>query len=134
MEFTRSQMESLVEDLVQRTVLPCQKALLDANLKPFQVKEVILVGGMTRMPKIHEVVESIFGRAPNITVNPDEAIAMGAAIQVRIYSIFFVTVEENFILPIAYYVKFREMISSFHSFFYSCLTTDMVRNNKIKCI
>nr|CAH8852810.1 unnamed protein product [Trichobilharzia regenti] len=86
LEFTRSQMESLVEDLVQRTVLPCQKALLDANLKPFQVKEVILVGGMTRMPKIHEVVESIFGRAPNITVNPDEAIAMGAAIQGAILS------------------------------------------------
>ncbi|CAH8858029.1 unnamed protein product [Trichobilharzia szidati] len=86
LKFTRSQMESLVDDLVQRTVLPCQKALLDANLKPTQVKEVILVGGMTRMPKIHEVVETIFGRAPKITVNPDEAVAIGAAIQGAILS------------------------------------------------
>ncbi|CAH8562140.1 unnamed protein product [Heterobilharzia americana] len=80
-KLTRTQIETLVEDLIQRTVLPCQKALLDANLKPHQVDEVILVGGMTRMPKVQEVVQKIFGRVPNTTVNPDEAVAIGAAIQ-----------------------------------------------------
>ncbi len=81
MKLTRSKLESLVDDLVQRTVDPCRKALNDAGIKASQVDEVILVGGMTRMPKIQETVKDFFGRDPHKGVNPDEVVATGAAIQ-----------------------------------------------------
>jgi molecular chaperone DnaK len=78
---TRSRFEQLVDDLVQRTVGPCQKALQDAGLSTSDVDEVILVGGSTRMPVIQEKVKGLFGKDPNHSVNPDECVAMGAAIQ-----------------------------------------------------
>ncbi len=81
MKLTRAKLESLVEDLVQRTVGPCQAALKDAGLKAAEIDEVVVVGGMTRMPKIRETVQNFFGREPNMSVNPDEVVAMGAAIQ-----------------------------------------------------
>lgn len=74
-------MESLVEDLLERTKLPCEKALKDAGLKASDINEVILVGGMTRMPKVQEIVKDFFGREPHKGVNPDEVVALGAAIQ-----------------------------------------------------
>jgi molecular chaperone DnaK len=77
----RSQFESLVAPLVQRTVDPCKKALSDAGVKPSEIDEVILVGGMTRMPRVVETVKGIFGREPSKGVNPDEAVAIGASIQ-----------------------------------------------------
>ena len=78
---TRSKLESLVEDLIQRTLQPCRSAVRDAGLDPSSIDEVVLVGGMTRMPKVHEVVKEFFGREPHKGVNPDEVVAMGAAIQ-----------------------------------------------------
>jgi len=80
-KMTRSKLESLVADLIQRTVKPCQNALKDAGLKASEVDHVILVGGMTRMPKVQEKVKEIFGVEPSKGVNPDEVVAMGAAIQ-----------------------------------------------------
>ena len=80
-KLTRAKLEALVEDLVQRTVKPCEAALKDAGLKPNEIDEVILVGGMTRMPKIQETVKTFFGRDPHRGVNPDEVVAIGAAIQ-----------------------------------------------------
>ena len=80
-KLSRAKLESLVDDLVQRTIEPCKAALRDAGLKASEVDEVILVGGMTRMPKIAETVKQIFGKEPNKGVNPDEVVAMGAAIQ-----------------------------------------------------
>jgi molecular chaperone DnaK len=80
-KMTRSQLETLVEPLISRTIDPVRKALKDANLQAKEIQEVILVGGMTRMPKVTESVKSIFGRDPAKSVNPDEAVAMGAAIQ-----------------------------------------------------
>ncbi|AMW35546.1 molecular chaperone DnaK [Haematospirillum jordaniae] len=80
-KLTRSKLESLVEDLIERTIEPCRKALADADLKAGDIAEVILVGGMTRMPKVQEVVERFFGRKPHKGVNPDEVVAIGAAIQ-----------------------------------------------------
>jgi molecular chaperone DnaK len=80
-KLTRSKLEALVDDLIQRTVEPCKKALKDAGLKASEIQEVILVGGMTRMPKVQEVVKSFFGREPHKGVNPDEVVAIGAAIQ-----------------------------------------------------
>ncbi|KAH9889450.1 heat shock protein [Cubamyces lactineus] len=77
----RSQFESLTSALIQRTIEPCKKALADAGVKASEVNEVILVGGMTRMPRVVETVKSIFGREPSKGVNPDEAVAIGAAIQ-----------------------------------------------------
>ncbi|WP_430513728.1 molecular chaperone DnaK [Pannonibacter phragmitetus] len=81
MKLTRAKFESLVEDLVQRTIEPCKAALKDAGLVAGQIDEVVLVGGMTRMPKIQEVVKTFFGKEPHKGVNPDEVVAMGAAIQ-----------------------------------------------------
>merc|ERR1712072_158067 len=81
MKISRSQLEGLVDPLISRTVEPVRKALKDANLAAKDIQEVILVGGMTRMPKVAESVKSIFGRDPAKSVNPDEAVAMGAAIQ-----------------------------------------------------
>ncbi len=80
-KLSRSKFESLVEDLVERTVQPCRTALKDAGLNPSDIDEIILVGGMTRMPKVQEQVAEIFGKAPNKGVNPDEVVAIGAAIQ-----------------------------------------------------
>ncbi|UHD46073.1 molecular chaperone DnaK [Aureimonas altamirensis] len=81
LKLTRSKFESLVEDFVQRTVDPCKSALKDAGLTAADIDEVVLVGGMTRMPKIQEVVKNFFGKEPHKGVNPDEVVAMGAAIQ-----------------------------------------------------
>ncbi len=80
-KLTRAKLESLVEHLVQRTVGPCKAALKDAGLKASDIDEVILVGGMTRMPKIYDVAQQTFGREPHKGVNPDEVVAIGAAIQ-----------------------------------------------------
>lgn len=81
LKLTRAKFESLVEDLVQRTIDPCKAALKDAGLKAGEVDEVVLVGGMTRMPKIQEIVKQFFGKEPHKGVNPDEVVALGAAIQ-----------------------------------------------------
>jgi len=78
---TRAKFEQLVDDLVERTVEPCKKALADAKMKSSDIDEVILVGGMTRMPRVQETVKSLFGRDPHKGVNPDEVVAIGAAIQ-----------------------------------------------------
>ena len=78
---TRAKMESIVEDLLERTKIPCEKALKDAGVKASDIDEVILVGGMTRMPKVQEIVKDFFGREPHKGVNPDEVVALGAAIQ-----------------------------------------------------
>jgi len=78
---TRAKLEALVDDLIQRTIGPCQAALKDAGLKASEIDEVILVGGMTRMPKVIEAVKQFFGKEPNRGVNPDEVVAIGAAIQ-----------------------------------------------------
>lgn len=80
-KLTRSKLESLVMDLIDRTIEPCKKALKDAGLKPSEVDEVILVGGMTRMPKVIDKVKEFFGREPHKGVNPDEVVALGAAVQ-----------------------------------------------------
>ena len=81
LELTRAKFEQLVDDLVERTIPPMQKALADAGLKTSDVDEVILVGGSTRIPRVQEVVREFFGKAPNRSVNPDEVVAVGAAIQ-----------------------------------------------------
>ncbi len=81
MKLTRAKLEELVGDLVQKTIEPCKKALEDAKVKKEDIKEIILVGGMTRMPKVQQVVKDFFGKEPNKSVNPDEAVALGAAIQ-----------------------------------------------------
>jgi molecular chaperone DnaK len=80
-KLSRAKLESLVGDLIDRTMEPCKKALKDAGLKPNEIDEVILVGGMTRMPKVVEKVKEFFGREPHKGVNPDEVVALGAAIQ-----------------------------------------------------
>jgi molecular chaperone DnaK len=80
-KLTRAKLEALVDDLIQRTVEPCKKALKDAGLTAGEIDEVILVGGMTRMPKVIETVKNFFGREPHKGVNPDEVVAVGAAIQ-----------------------------------------------------
>ncbi|GGJ26122.1 molecular chaperone DnaK [Neoroseomonas lacus] len=81
MKLTRSKLEALVDDLIQRTLEPCKQALKDAGLTAGEIDEVILVGGMTRMPKVVEAVKSFFGKEPARNVNPDEVVAIGAAIQ-----------------------------------------------------
>ncbi|HKK83462.1 MAG TPA: molecular chaperone DnaK [Atribacterota bacterium] len=78
---TRGKLEQLTDDLLERTIEPCKKALADAKLTANDINEVILVGGQTRMPKVHEIVKKIFGKEPHKGVNPDEVVAMGAAIQ-----------------------------------------------------
>ncbi|WP_027185108.1 molecular chaperone DnaK [Desulfovibrio inopinatus] len=80
-KLTRSKLESLVEDLVSRTIEPCKKALADAGVSASDIDEVVLVGGMTRMPLVQKKVQEFFGKEPNRSVNPDEVVAMGAAIQ-----------------------------------------------------
>lgn len=86
LKLTRAKLESLVEDLVDRTIEPCRIALKDANLSAREIDEVILVGGQTRMPKVQEVVKKFFGKEPRKDVNPDEAVAVGAAIQAAVLS------------------------------------------------
>ena len=81
MKLTRAKFEALVDDLIQKTIEPCRKALKDAGLTAGEVGEVVLVGGMTRMPKVQEVVKQLFGKEPHKGVNPDEVVAIGAAIQ-----------------------------------------------------
>jgi molecular chaperone DnaK len=81
MKLTRAKFEALVDDLVQKTVDPCRQALKDAGLSAAEINEVVLVGGMTRMPKVQEVVKQLFGKEPHKGVNPDEVVAVGAAIQ-----------------------------------------------------
>ncbi len=81
LKMTRAKLEALVEDLIKRTMPPCQTALKDAGLSASDIDEIVLVGGMTRMPKIIEEVKNFFGKEPNKSVNPDEVVAMGAAIQ-----------------------------------------------------
>ena len=80
-KLTRSKLESLVDELIQRSIAPCKTALKDAGVTAADIDEVILVGGMTRMPKVQEAVEKLFGKAPRKDVNPDESVAVGAAIQ-----------------------------------------------------
>merc|ERR1712093_576060 len=81
LKMTRADLEKLVDDLVKRTIDPCKAALSDAGLSPKEIDEVVLVGGMTRMPKIVETVKDFFGKEPNKGVNPDEVVGIGAAIQ-----------------------------------------------------
>ncbi len=81
LKFTRAKLEALVENLIERTLAPCKTALKDSGFSAAEINEVVLVGGMTRMPKIIETVKNFFGKEPNKSVNPDEVVAMGAAIQ-----------------------------------------------------
>lgn len=86
LKMTRSQLEALVDPLISRTIDPVRKALKDANLQSSEIQDIILVGGMTRMPKVTESVKSMFGREPAKSVNPDEAVAIGAAVQGAVLS------------------------------------------------
>jgi len=81
MKLTRAKFEALVDDLIQKTIQPCKQALKDAGISAAEINEVVLVGGMTRMPKVQEVVKQLFGKEPHKGVNPDEVVAIGAAIQ-----------------------------------------------------
>ena len=81
LKLTRSRFERLVEDLLQRTVTPCRQALADASMNPQEVNEVVLVGGSTRIPRVHEIVREFFGKEPHKGVNPDEVVGVGAAVQ-----------------------------------------------------
>merc|ERR1712170_222208 len=80
-KLTRSKLESLVDDLLNRTTLPCDNCLKDSGVSKDKIDDVLLVGGMTRMPKVQELVKKFYGKEPSKSVNPDEAVAMGAAIQ-----------------------------------------------------
>jgi len=81
MKLTRARFEQMIDDIVQRTVGPCKQALADADLTPADIKEVVLVGGSTRIPKVQQAVKDLFGKEPNKSVNPDEVVAIGAAVQ-----------------------------------------------------
>src|SRR5690606_38295054 len=85
-KITRSKLEALVEELIERTIEPCRIAITNAGVKVSDIDDVILVGGMTRMPKVHEKVKEFFGRDPRKDVDPDEAVAAGAAIQGSVLS------------------------------------------------
>jgi molecular chaperone DnaK len=85
-KLTRAKLEQLVEDLIERSVEPCKKALSDASVTTNQIDEVVLVGGQTRMPKIQELVQNLFGKVPHRGVNPDEVVAVGAAVQAGVLS------------------------------------------------
>src|SRR5215213_10569036 len=80
-KLTRAKLEQLVEDLLQRTMAPVKQALADAGVQPSQIDEVVLVGGSTRMPRVQQMVKEYFGKEPHRGVNPDEVVAVGAAIQ-----------------------------------------------------
>ncbi|MDD2354157.1 MAG: molecular chaperone DnaK [Patescibacteria group bacterium] len=81
MKLSRSKMESLVEDLIEKTIEPCKKAIADSGFKLEEINEILLVGGMTRMPLVQKIVKDYFKKEPNLTVNPDEVVALGAAVQ-----------------------------------------------------
>ena len=81
LHLTRTQLEAMVDGFLKRTIKPCEICLKDAGIRPHQIDEVLLVGGMTRMPKVQRMVEKIFGKNPNKGVNPDEAVAIGAIVQ-----------------------------------------------------
>ncbi len=81
LKLTRAKFEALVDDLIQKTVEPCKRAMKDAGVSAAEINEVVLVGGMTRMPKVQEVVKNLFGKEPHKGVNPDEVVAIGAAVQ-----------------------------------------------------
>jgi molecular chaperone DnaK len=83
LKMTRAKLESLVEELINATIEPCRTAIKDAGVKVSDIDDIILVGGMTRMPKVQEKVKEFFGKDPRKDVNPDEAVAVGAAIRVR---------------------------------------------------
>jgi molecular chaperone DnaK len=85
-KLSRAKLESLVDELIQRSIQPCKQAMTDAKVSTSDIDEVILVGGMTRMPKVQEIVEALFGKAPRKDVNPDEAVAAGAALQGSVLS------------------------------------------------
>ncbi|HJO30678.1 MAG TPA: molecular chaperone DnaK, partial [Acidobacteriota bacterium] len=86
LKLSRAKLEQLVEDLLQRTIGPCKQALKDANMKPGEIDEVVLVGGSTRMPKVQQLITELFGKEPHKGVNPDEVVAIGAAIQAGVLS------------------------------------------------
>ena len=86
LKLTRAKLESLVEDLIERSIIPCKTAMKDAGVTSSDIDEIILVGGMTRMPKVQEAVEKLFGKTPRKDVNPDEAVAVGAAVQGAVLS------------------------------------------------
>src|SRR3546814_25330 len=86
LKISRSKLEALVEELIERTIEPCRIAIKDAGVKVSEIDDVILVGGMTRMPKVQEKVKEFFGKDPRKDVNPDEAVAAGAAIQGSVLS------------------------------------------------
>src|SRR5262249_5407005 len=81
MKLTRAKFESMVGDILQRCMKPCERAMSDAGVTPQQIDEVVLVGGSTRIPKIQQMVRDFFGKEPNKSVNPDEVVAVGAAVQ-----------------------------------------------------
>src|SRR5207244_7763110 len=83
---TRGQFEQLVQPVINRTVGPCRQAMKDAGLKPEQIDEVVLVGGSTRIPKVRQLVQELFQRVPHTDLNPDEVVALGAAVQANILS------------------------------------------------
>src|SRR5262244_1573394 len=85
-KLTRAKLESMMEDLIERSLEPCRKALKDAGLEPKDLNEVVLVGGSTRIPKVQEAVKRLFGKEPNRSVNPDEVVAVGAAVQAGVLS------------------------------------------------
>lgn len=84
-KITRAKLESLVEELIERTIEPCRIAIKDAGLSVSEIADVILVGGQTRMPKVQDKVKEIFGKEPRKDVNPDEAVAIGAAVRAVFY-------------------------------------------------
>lgn len=85
-KITRAKLESIVDELIQKTIEPVKKCLADAKMKVSDINEVVMVGGMTRMPKVHDVVKNFFGKDPNSSVNPDEVVAVGAAVQAGVLS------------------------------------------------
>ena len=85
-KLTRAKLESLVDDLIANSIKPCEVALADAGLKTSDIEDVVLVGGMTRMPKVQDAVKNFFGKEPRRDVNPDEAVAAGAAVQGAVLS------------------------------------------------
>src|SRR5262249_54813343 len=85
-EITREQFEQLAALIIERTIAPCKQALKDAGLKPEQIDEVVLVGGSTRIPRVRALVKQMFQRQPHIELNPDEVVALGAAVQANILS------------------------------------------------
>jgi len=112
LKLLRSQFESLVAPLVQRTIEPCKKALSGAGVKPADVNEIILVGGMTRMPKVADTVKSVFGREPSKGLNPDEAVAIGASIQGGVLAGNVTDILLLDVTPLSLGVSFLPLISS----------------------